>query len=210
MKITDIDYYAEYGKSWLNRLSTRIKMLAVLLVIATVVISSDIRILGGLYLALLLVVTFSSVPKLKIIKISLYPLIFLILFLVSIKNIVLQTALIFIFKALSAATSLVLLVFTTNYIKIFGTLSKIMPTFLVNVLFLTYRSLFILAKTFESLMDVLKFRGLPAIKRPILFLKTIGNLVGFFVIKSMETGENLYDAMKLRGYSDSFTYLKNK
>ncbi len=210
MKITDIDYYAEYGKSRLNKIPAGIKLPAVFLVIATVIFSSNIFVLGVLYLVLLLAITFFSVPKLKIIKLSLYPLIFLILFLISIQNLTLTTAFIVIFKALSASTSLILLVFTTNYIKIFGILNRILPGFMVNILFLTYRSIFILAKTLENLTGMFKFRGKPCLKNPVLFLMTTGNILGFFVIKSIQTGENLYDAMKLRGYSDNFSYLKEK
>ncbi len=210
MKITDIDYYAEYTNSRLNKISAKIKMPAVFLLVATVVVSANIYVLGILYFILLLIIAISSVPKYKIIKLSLYPLIFLALFLFSIRNLSLETALIFIFKALIASTSLVLLIFTTNYIKIFSILSRFLPNFIVNILFLTYRSIFILAKTFESLVDMLKFRGKPSIKHPVLFFQAIGNIVGFFVIKSVQTGENLYDAMKLRGYSDNFDYLKNR
>ena len=209
MKIIDIDYYAVYGNSFLNKLSAKIKLLVVFLVITTVVFSKNILILGSLYLFLLGIIGFSSVPKLKIIKLSLFPLIFLILFLVSIHNLSWEIAFIFIFKALSASTALALLIFTTSYISIFKYISRFLPNFVVNMLFLTYRSIFILAKTIENLMDMLKFRGNPSVKRPVLFLNNLGNLVGFFVIKSIQTGENLYDAMKLRGYSDNFDYLKD-
>lgn len=210
MKITDIDYYAEYGDSRLNKLPVEIKLLAVIFVITTVIFSANIVVLGILYFTLLLIISISSVPKFKIIKLSLYPLIFLVLFLVSITNLTLETAFIFIFKAINASTAFVMLIFTTSYIKIFSNLSKFLPDFLVNILFLTYRSIFILARTLENLIDMLKFRGKPGLKRPVLFLNTTGNLLGFFVIKSIQTGENLYDAMKLRGYSDSFKYLGKK
>jgi len=208
VKITDIDYYAQFGESRLNRMPAGIKLLAVMFVIVTVVLSSNLAILAALYAALLIVIAVSSVPKFKIIKMSLFPLIFLVLFLVSIRNISLATALIFSLKALSASTAFALLVFTTSYIKIFSALSGVLPDFIVNILFMTYRSVFILAKTFENLMDMLHFRGLPSAHKPLALLETIGNLVGFFVIKSMQTGENMYEAMKLRGYSGSFAYLK--
>ncbi len=210
MKIIDIDYYAQFGKSWLNRVPVWSKLFGVFFVLTAVVLSTNVYFLGCLYLVLLLITLISSVPGFKIIKISLYPLIFLILFLVSIQNLTLQTALMFIFKAVNASTSLVLLVFTTSYTKIFAALSRILPEFMANILFLTYRSIFILAKTMENLVDMLKFRGKPSLGNPALFLSTIGNIVGFFVIKSIQTSENLYDAMKLRGFSDRFTYLKEK
>jgi energy-coupling factor transporter transmembrane protein EcfT len=208
VKITDIDYYAQYGKSWLNSLSAGIKILAVLAVVLTVVFSANLQVLAVLYLALLLVIAFSSVPKLKIVKVSLFPLVFLVLFLVSINNLTLETVFVFVFKALSASTVFSILVFTTSYVKIFSTISGVLPDFAVNILFMTYRSIFILAKTFENMLDMLRFRGMPAASKPVLFLEAFGNLVGFFVIKSIQTGENMYDAMNLRGYSGNFNYLK--
>jgi len=208
VKIIDIDYYAEYGDSRLNRLPARIKLSVILTIIAAVIFSDNVFVLGGIYFILLAIILISSVPKRKIIKLSLFPLMFLVLFIVSIHNVSLETIFIFLFKALNASTSLVLLVFTTNYTKIFGELNRFLPDFIVNILFLTYRSIFILARTLENLLNMLKFRGKPPVKKPVLFLKTLGNIVGFFVIKSIQTGENLYDAMRLRGYSDSFKYLQ--
>lgn len=198
MKITDIDYYAEFGESWLNKTPANIKLIAVGLVLAVVVLSGNVFLLGVLYLALLLMLLFSSAPKFKIIKMSFYPLIFLALFLLSVRNLSLELAFIFLFKALSAATALITLVFTTNYIKIFSCLKSILPGFLVTMLFLTYRSIFILARTLENLLDMMKFRGRPSVKN-------LGNILGFFVIKSIQTGENMYNAMKLRGYDDKKT-----
>lgn len=198
MKIIDIDYYAEYGESWLNKTPVKIKLAMVGIVILTVILSWNVYVLGGLYLSLLLIILFSCVPKLNILKLSLYPLIFLVLFIISIKNISLELALIFVFKSLNASTSLILLIFTTNYIKVFGALRGFMPEFIVNLLFWTYRSIFILARILENLLDMMKFRGNPS-------LKNLGNMLGFFVIKSIQTGENMYDAMKLRGYDDKKT-----
>lgn len=199
MKITDIDYYSVYGESWLNKLPVNTKLLAVGVVLTVVIIFSNIFVLGPIYITLLLIIiAASALPRKNIIKMSLYPLIFLVFYFVSIKNLSLELAFIFIFKALSASTALILLVFTTNYTKIFGTLKNFMPGFLVSALLLTYRSIFILARTLENLLEMTKFRGEPN-------LKSLGNLVGFFVIKSIQTGENMYDAMKLRGYDDKTT-----
>lgn len=208
MKITDIDYYAQFGESRLNCMPAGIKLLAVVFVVATVVLSSNLLVLAVMYAALLIVIAVSAVPKWNIIKISLFPLIFLALFLLSISNISLTTAFIFVLKALNASTAFAILVFTTGYTKIFSVLNAILPDFVVNILFMTYRSVFILAKTFENLIDMLHFRGMPSTHKPLAMLEAIGNLVGFFVIKSMQTGENMYEAMKLRGYSGSFAYLK--
>ncbi len=195
MKITDIDYCAEYGESRLNRLPVGVKLAAVGLVLITVILSGNVFVLGALYSVILMIVLFSALPKFTIIKLSLYPLVFLLLFMISVRNMSLELALVFLFKALSSSTSLIVLVFTTNYTRIFSVLKAFLPDFPVNTLFLTYRSIFILARTLENLLDMAKFRGKPS-------LKNLGNMIGFFVIKSIQTGENMYNAMKLRGYDD--------
>jgi energy-coupling factor transporter transmembrane protein EcfT len=66
------------------------------------------------------------------------------------------------------------------------------------MLFLTYRSIFILGRILENLLDMMRFRGKPSVKN-------LGNILGFFVIKSIQTGENMYNAMRLRGYDDKKT-----
>jgi len=208
MKIVDIDYYAIYGNSWLHKISTTNKLTAVLLILASVIFFSDYRILGILYLILLSIILFSKLPKLKIIALSLYPLIFVSLFILSTKNISLDFIFLLIFKVITASTAFVTIVFTTSFIEIFKATEKFLPSFLVSVLFLTYRSIFILWTTLENLQLAMYIRGKPQLKKPIYSIKVISNALGFLIITAIEASENMYEGMRLRGYSGNLKYLR--
>jgi energy-coupling factor transporter transmembrane protein EcfT len=208
MKIVDIDYYAIYGDSWLHRISAEKKLTAAFLILIFVIISSDYRMMGSLYFILLSVIIFSSLPKFKIIALSLYPLIFVSLFILSIRNISLTFMFLLIFKVLAASTAFVTIIFTTSFIQIFKTAEKILPSFLVNVLFLTYRSIFILWATLENLQLAMYIRGKPQLKKPLQSVKVISNALGFLIITAIEASESMYEGMRLRGYSENLKFLR--
>jgi len=208
MKIVDIDYYAIYGNSWLHKISARKKLSTVFLILLTVILVSDYRIIGTIYFILLSIILFSRLPKFKIIALALYPLIFVSLFILSMKNISLAYMFLLIFKVITASTAFVTVIFTTSFIEIFKATEKFLPSFLVNVLFLTYRSIFILWTTLENLQLAMYIRGKPQLKRPIQSIKVISNALGFLIITAIEASENMYEGMRLRGYSGNLRYLR--
>ncbi|MCK7516032.1 MAG: energy-coupling factor transporter transmembrane protein EcfT [Desulfobacterales bacterium] len=208
MKIADIDYYAIYGNSWLHKTPAQYKLIWAFLVLTVALLMNNWAISGLIYLVLLLIILFSSVPKVKIILASFYSLLFVALYLFSIKNLTLNYALLIIFKVLSVSTSFILVIFTTTYIEIFKKLDKILPSTLISVLFLTYRSIFILWTIFEDIQLALRMRGKPSILRPIYSLKILGNAIGHLIIRSIEVSEDMYECLEIRGYSGNLKYLR--
>ena len=208
MKIADLDYYAIYGNSWLHKVPAKYKLIAAFLILITVLTMPGYAVLGSIYLLLLTVILFSDLPKGKILALSLYPVLFVALYLFSIKNLTFYFALSLIFKVLSTATTCVLLVFTTTYIEIFKKLDKFLPSFLVSVLFLTYRSIFILWTIFTDLQLMLRIRGRLRLSRPIYSLRLIGNSLGHLLIRSIKVSEDMYECMVIRGYSGNLRYLR--
>lgn len=210
MKISDLDYYATFGNTFLHKVSAQNKLLSLTVIIFAVLTFRNIYFYGILYFLLLMCLIFSGVPKRKSFTTSLYPLIFTVVFLYSYENLSAVSALTLVFRVMCISTSFILLIFTTPYVKIFGALSNFLPKILLNILFNTYRSLFIINNTLDSLLTTIRLRGKLGISRPVFTLKTIGNLVGFFVIKSIETSEKMQDGIKLRGYSEKFLALKDR
>lgn len=210
MKISDLDYYATFGNTFLHKIRTRYKILALMAVIVTVLSFQNIYIYLAVYVILFLSVILSGIPKKKVFLASLYPLIFTGIFLFSYKNLTLIWALGLVLRVLCISTCLIILVFTTPYVKIFKAMGKFLPPIMVNILFNTYRSLFIINNILDNLLTTLRLRGTPGITKPVKFLETIGNMVGFFVIKSIETSEKMYEGIKLRGYSDKTFFLEEK
>lgn len=209
MKITDLDYYATYGNTFLHKIKPEYKLISLIIILTTVLIFKNIFIYILIYDLLLLFVIFSGVPRLKVLLASLYPLVFTILFLFSLKNQSIIMILMLLLRILCISTSVVIIIFTTSYIKIFKVLSGFLPNLVLNILFNTYRSIFIIGIILENLMTALKLRGNIRFSQPLESLKIIGNMIGFFIIKSLEMGEKMYESLKLRGWNDNYSFLKD-
>jgi len=208
MKLVDIDYYAIYGNSWLNKISAETKLSVLFVILSLVIILYDYRIIGFLYFILFSVILFSHLPKLRILFLSLYPLIFIFIFILSVRNISYSLMWLFVFKAITASTAFLIIIFTTSFVEIFKTTERFLPSFLVNILFLTYRSIFILWTTLENLQLAMHIRSKFRIIKPVYSIKILGNALGFLIISAIESSENMFDIMRLRGYSGNLEYLR--
>lgn len=208
MKLTDIDYCAVYGNTWLHKIPVYSKLIAALLALIIVIFVKDFGVAGIVYFLLFIMIVFSGLPKLRVFSLSLYPLIFASFFILSIEHTNLPFMMLLIFKVIIPATIFVVIVFTTPFTAIFRTIEKYLPSFLVSVLFITYRSVFILWHTLENLQLAMYIRGKLNIKRPLYSIKTLSNALGFLVITAIEASENMYQGMRIRGFSGDMRYLR--
>lgn len=209
MKISDLDYYSTFGNTFLHKIPAKYKLSAFAVILILVLTVNNLFIYAFIYISLLLILTGSEIHRRKAFFASLYPLIFTIIFLFSYENMPLSSAAALVLRVLCISTSLILIIFTTPYIKVFSTLGKFLPEIIINILFNTYRALFIITNILDNLLTAISLRGNLSLMRPVHFLKTIGNLLGFFVIKSIETSEKMYEGIKLRGYTDKYFFLKD-
>ena len=209
MKIADLDYYATFGDSFLHKIPAKYKLIDAAIILSAVLYAKNVYSLAIMYFLLMTYLVFSGLPRRNFLKASLYPLIFTAMFLFSMENLTYLTAFKIILRVLCISTTFIFLIFTTPYIQIFKALSVFLPDIMINILFNTYRSLFIINNTLDNLLTTMRLRGGISIFRPVHSLSTIGNLVGFFVIKSIETSEKMYEGLKLRGYSDKVFFSRD-
>ncbi|MEW5819049.1 MAG: CbiQ family ECF transporter T component [Cyanobacteriota bacterium] len=210
MKISDLDYYALTGNSLLHKSSVEIKMIWAVALIALIVISNDYLFLLTIYLVMFLYVIFSNLSTKTILLLTFYPLLFVLLMVISTTNITYEFVLLLTSKVLIASTTMILLFATTPYIRLFSKLSLFMPGFLVSAMFLSYRSIFILWTTMENIQQAIYLRGGISFKNVNRSLQVIGNSLGLLLIKSIESSEKMYEGLYLRGHSNKIKYLENK
>lgn len=210
MRIVDLDYYALTGDTLLHKTPVGLKLLWAFGLIALVVISNDPAIFLVVYLIMLIYILFSKIKKKLVLLLTFYPLLFILVIVFSTSQFSFEFLLILSLKVLIAATSMVLLFATTSFIKLFSSLNRYLPGFLVTTLFLSYRAIFILWTTLENIQQALYLRGGLSAKKPGRSLKVLGNALGFLVIKSIESSEKMYEGLYLRGHSNQFKYLEEK
>ncbi|NIP39171.1 MAG: hypothetical protein GWO07_13660 [Candidatus Dadabacteria bacterium] len=204
MDIGAIDYYANFGKSFIHRLGSGIKIIFVISLIASIVLTKSLVILAGIYLLLIGLVIISKVPAIKVILLAAYPAIFAVIFAFASWSGSWVFTLLIILKALSASLCMVLLIITTSYPRVFSSLRPLLPDILFDALLLTYRSIFLLLGLLSNLFTALKVRGGFSKKNYLKRLKNLSSGLGLLVIHGFDLSHNYYGVLNTRGYSGSF------
>jgi energy-coupling factor transporter transmembrane protein EcfT len=204
IQLSYLDYSAVEGKSWLHRCSPVAKMIGMGLVLLGVVVLRTLP--GLLFIYALLVVLFflSKIPP-KIFSLTLYPLIFAVLF-IFLSGFQIYFILLIFFKVLCGSTGIVLLLATTPYPRLFLILGKFLPSLFVTALFLTYRSVFILLEVLEETEHAIHLRGGVQWKHPWRSLTNISNAFAHLIIKGIDNSEKMYESMMLRGFKNKIHY----
>ncbi len=204
IQLSYLDYSAVEGKGWLHRSSAGIKMAGMGLVLFGVVVLESLPGLFSLY-GVLLLLFFGSRISPKIFPLTLYPLIFAVLF-IFVSGFQLRFVLLIFLKVLCGSTGVVLLLATTPYPRVFRVLGKFLPPLFVTALFLTYRSVFILLDVLEETEHALHLRGGIQWRRPWRSLTNISNAFGHLLIKGIDNSEKMYESMMLRGFEKKIHY----
>jgi len=204
IQLSYLDYSAVEGKSFLHRLSPILKIIGMLFVLFIIVTVKNLPGLFLLYVVLLTLFSISRVPK-KIFSLTLYPLIFAVLF-IFLSGFQILFILLILLKVLCGSTGVVLLLASTPYPSIFSILGKVLPSSFVLALFLTYRSVFILLNVLEETQHALYFRGGVQWKHPWRSLINISNAFGHLIIRGIDASEKMYESMILRGFKDKIHY----
>ncbi len=204
IQLSYLDYSAVEGKSFLHRLSPTLKIIGMLFVLFVIVTVRNLPGLLLLYVILLTLFFIARVP-LRIFSLTLYPLIFAFLF-IFISGFQIFFILLIFLKVLCGSTGVVLLLASTPYPSVFSVLGRVLPSFFVMALFLTYRSIFILLTVLEETQHALYLRGGVQWKHPWRSLNNISNGFGHLIIQGIGASEKMYESMVLRGFKGKIHY----
>jgi cobalt/nickel transport system permease protein len=204
IQLSYLDYSAVEGKSRLHRCPPIMKMAGMGLVLFGVVMLKSLSGLFSIYAILFALFFISRVPS-KIFSLTLYPLIFALLF-IFLSGFQLHFILLVFLKVLCGSTGVVLLLATTPYPRVFHVLGKVLPSVFVTALFLTYRSVFVLLEVFEDTENAIYLRGGVQWRHPWRSLSNVSNAFGHLIIKGIDNSEKMYESMMLRGFRNKIHY----
>jgi len=204
IQLSYLDYVAVEKKSFLHRLSPKIKIIGMVFVLFGLITLRNVSGLLLLY-GMILALFFLSRTPIRLFPLTLYPLIFAILF-VFISGFQIVFILLIFLKVLCGSTGVVLLLATTPYPSIFSVLGRVLPSSFVTALFLTYRSIFILLNILEETQQALYLRGGFQWRHPWRSLINISNAFGHLMIKGIDASEKMYESMVLRGFKNKIHY----
>ncbi|HHW91897.1 MAG TPA: hypothetical protein GX735_04275 [Firmicutes bacterium] len=106
-------------------------------------------------------------------------------------------------KAVTAALSLLLLLLTTPLPRLMGLLRVVLPGFLADAFFITYRSFFLLWGSLENLLLIYKMRGGYSSRALFTNLLHLGPVLGVLVLHALDSMERFSWVLALRGGSAS-------
>jgi len=201
LDVAIVDYWASSGKSAWHRASAGAKMVLVLALIASAVFSNSVFFLASAYALVWLLVLASGLPIVPVIGLAIYPALFTLVFVASRWDGTWATPTIYLLRALCAGLAAVWLVGTTPYPDLFAPISRLVPRFVGDALFLSYRAFFTLANKLVRLSVALRLRGGWGRGGVMRRLTNLGQGLGTLVLFSFERSQRVYAIMELRGHS---------
>jgi energy-coupling factor transporter transmembrane protein EcfT len=206
MNLIYIDYLASKNNTFLHKLNFWWKLIGLVFVFTIILFYPNWDYLFTIYFFLLGIILLSRLSLSKLFPLTLNPLVFTGILLVSYQGLTLSILLQYIFRVLLASTSVILLLVTTPFPILFSFLSKFTPPIIVSAFFLTYRSVFILNTVFSNLQIGFFLRGGLKTKNPIRRLRNIGIMLGQLILLAIERSEQLAASLYVRGYRGRLRY----
>lgn len=208
MDLYYIDYVSVSNKSWLSRVPVGVKMLALVVIIGLLLRFENIPFEAAMAIGVVITALTSRVPMRIFLPLMLYPVVFLVVIFLSINGLTISATLVIGLRVLAITGAVVLLLLTTSYPVIFGTLGRVLPGFLVAALFFTYRSIFVISDSFNNVRIALHLRGGTDWRHPVSTLKHFGMALGHMLVHSIDTSQRMADSLTVRGFANRIYYLE--
>ncbi len=197
-----IDHWAASGTGPLHRASTLSKVFFLLLVVAGAVAARSPYPLMAGYGLMVVIAAGARLPWLRMISLSLYALLFAVLYGISLRGDLFVYQLL-VFKAITPSLAMLTIMVSTPSHKIFSLISPVLPEVLAAGLFMTYRTLFILIEMMSNFTAAIRLRGGFS---PGSLAKNSSNIakgIGMLLVRAVERASRLYAVMSVRGYNGS-------
>jgi cobalt/nickel transport system permease protein len=201
MDVATVDLWATAGRSPLHRTSPLAKVLAAGLCLAAIIVVQNVLVVLTIYLVALAAARRSGLPLRAYAAATLYPGVFAVLYAIAAYNGSLIGPLTIIAKAITAAAVVVLVIATTPYPRLFAVARLVLPALVVDVLYMTYRSVFIVLGILGRALTAMRLRGGLLGRNAGQRLRNLATAFGVGAIRSLEVGEHTYAVMRVRGYS---------
>ncbi|MGJ3246406.1 MAG: cobalt ECF transporter T component CbiQ [Elainellaceae cyanobacterium] len=119
-------------------------------------------------------------------------------------------------RFVSILTTVLILLGTTPFLKMVKAMRSLgLPPLLADLMLLTYRYLFDVAKNLTTMQQAMRLRGFGSLSHrathqpwrrfpSLRDLSQLASLAGTLFVRSYEQSEHVYKAMKLRGYGSQF------
>lgn len=200
MNLAHIDNVSINGKTKIHNIGASAKMIFSLSLILGFLFTNEINKIIFLFAIIISFTLFARLPLKTVLGLLIYPAFFSSFFAILAIRQSSLSGIIIILKAIGTALTMIWLILTTPYIEIFSILNLIFPSIIVDILFFTYRSFFILLEKLDNILKSIKLKGGYYKYNFFKNIKNIAGIIGILIIHSFETSERMYKIYSLRGY----------
>lgn len=175
------------------------KLVAMALVLAAVLVSWNVFVLGAVFLTLVAALLWGRVDLRLALGLAAYPAVFALVFAFASAPDV-MTAAVIVSKAVTAALAAVSVVLSTPYPQVFAPIQRIVPGIVGDALLMTYRATFILLEKFSRLLRAARLRSGLRNGHPIRAARATAGALSGLLLYAVDLAQRDYDIMRLRGY----------
>ncbi len=195
-----VDFWAIKLTSPVHRLAAGPKFVAAGLILFGIIVSRDLIFLLGTFLLLNAAILLAGLPWTRVLIIGFYPAVLLVPLLVAQGLANPPGSLLMVGKAVNAALTMLALITTTPYPVLFAAMRRVAPALLVDLLFLAYRSFFILVAIARDVFTALRLRGGLSARHWGRRLANVGQGIGLVIARGFDLSEDFGRILRLRGY----------
>ncbi len=200
MDLAFIDFLATRGHRGWHLASPAAKLLFTVVTVVAVIIAGQLLSLALILALLLVMMTAARLPVTRLLHFLAYPAFFGGIFAASHVGGGWVQPVMLVLKAVTVAAGGLLLVATTPMVDIFAHLRLVLPPAVVEAMFFTYRSFFLLLGRLQDLHAALRLRGGYTTFRLVANVRNVAAPLGVLLITAMDTGERMHRVLVLRGY----------
>lgn len=196
MNLATMDNLAVNHRCWLQRCSLPAKVLFVIVLLALLLSTRSLPFMGGLALLLVAVIVINQLPLLMLAPLALVPMLFASVFAISLGD--WSVGLIILGRAGIAALAVALLFVTTPPVHVLALLSSPMPRVFGELLYFTYRSLFLLFETLANTLRAVRLRR-GRERFSLARVKASAQIYGMILLRGWDMAGRQYSLLRLRG-----------
>jgi len=195
-----VDFWAIKLTSPVHRLAAGPKFVAAGLILFGIIVSRDLVFLLATFFLLNGVVLLAGLPWVRVLVPAFYPAVLLVPLLIAQGAASPLGTLLMVGKAVDAALTMLALITITPYPVLFSALRRVAPGLLVDLLFLAYRSFFILLGVARDVLTALRLRGGLGARPWGRWLASVGQGISLIIVRGIDLSEDFGRVLRLRGY----------
>jgi energy-coupling factor transporter transmembrane protein EcfT len=196
LNLATLDNLAVNHRCWLQRCSTLAKVLFAAAVLTFLLTTMSLPFIAGLAALLLVIALSNRLPLAVLLPLALIPMIFAGIFAFSIRD--WAVGLTVIGRAGTAALIAAEVFMTTAPVHLLGVISAPMPEIFGELIYFTYRSLFLLAGSLDNTLKAVRLRRGKE-KFSFARVRATAQVYGMTLVRAWDMAGRQYDLLRLRG-----------